>query len=193
MLKCRVAGVGHLGQSLPRIYSELDGCELVDVFDVNEDRSHKIADKYKCAVFGSIEELGNHCDCVSVVTPTDRHAEVAIPLIKCDCHLLIEKPLTSTAADAERNMQAAAGRDKILQVGLIEHYNPVFKFLESTVVSPKFITSQRLASFNVRGTEVGVVIDHMIHDIGEILKLFKSKVASIDAVGINVFSKNDID
>ena len=88
-------------------------------------------------------------------------------------------------------MPAVDGGDKILQLGLIEHYNPVFKFLESAVISPKFITSQRLASFNVRGTEVGIVIDHMIHDIGEILKLFKSKVASIDAVGISVFSKNE--
>ena len=88
-------------------------------------------------------------------------------------------------------MPAVDGGDKNLQLGLIEHYKPVFKFLESAVVSPKFITSQRLASFNVRGTEVGVVIDHMIHDIGEILKLFKSKVASIDAVGISVFSKNE--
>lgn len=191
LLKCGVAGVGHLGQSHARIYSELDGCELVGVFDVNDDRAHEIADKYKCAVFGSIEELGYNCDCVSVVTPTDRHAEVAIPLIKCDCHLLIEKPLTSTAADAERIMQAAAGHDKILQVGLIEHYNPVFKFLESTVVSPKFITSQRLASFNVRGTEVGVVLDLMIHDIGVVLKLVKSDVTSIDAVGVSVLSKNE--
>jgi predicted dehydrogenase len=176
LLRCGVAGVGHLGQSHARIYSELDGCELVGVFDVDDDRAHEIADRYKCAVFGSIEELGNHCDCVSVVTPTDRHAEVAIPLIECNCHLLIEKPLTSTSSDAERIMQAAAGHDKILQVGLIEHYNPVFKFLESAVVSPKFITSQRLASFNVRGTEVGVVLDLMIHDIGVVLKLVKSDI-----------------
>ena len=142
-------------------------------------------------ILSSIKELGNCCDCISVVTPTDKHADVAFQLIEWDCHLLIEKSPTSTTADADKIVPAVDGCDKILQLGLIEHYNPVFKFLESVVISPKFITSQRPASFNARGTEVGAVIDHMIHDIGETPKPVKSRVASIDVVGINVPPKNE--
>ena len=105
-------------------------------------------------ILSSIEELGNYCDCVSVDTQTDKHVDIAFQLIECDCHLLIEKSPTSTTANAEKFVPAVDGGNKILQLGLIEHYNPVFKFLEIAVVSPKFITSQRLASFNVRETKV---------------------------------------
>lgn len=191
VLKCGVVGVGYLGQHHARIYSELDGCELVGVYDTNVARAQQIAALYHCNVFSSIEELGYACDCVSVVTPTNMHASSAIPLIKQGCHLLIEKPLTSNTDDAESILRASEGKDKILQVGLIEHYNPVMKFLENTVSAPKFITSQRLAPFNGRGTDVGVILDLMIHDIGIILQLVKSDVTSIDAVGIHVLSKTE--
>ncbi|MDR1890919.1 MAG: Gfo/Idh/MocA family oxidoreductase [Puniceicoccales bacterium] len=190
-LKCGVVGVGYLGQHHARIYSSLEGCSLVGICDINQERAEEIASKYHCEVFDSIEDLGSACDCVSVVTPTDKHAETAIPLIEKGCHLLIEKPLTSSTEDAERILKAASGRDRILQMGLIEHYNPVMKFLEKSVMAPRFVTSQRLAPFNARGTEVGVVLDLMIHDIGIILQLIKSEIVFIDAIGIRVLSKTE--
>jgi predicted dehydrogenase len=161
------------------------------VCDSNAERASEIAARYGCEVFNSIGELGEKCDCVSVVTPTDRHAETAIPLIESNCHLLIEKPLASSTEDAERILKAAEGRDRILQVGLIEHYNPVMKFLEDSVANPRFVTSQRLAQFSGRGTDVGVVLDLMIHDIGIILQLVKSEIESIEAIGIKVLSKSE--
>jgi predicted dehydrogenase len=148
-----------------------------------------MASKYKCKVFDSCEALGNECECISIVTPIDKHAETAIPLIEKNCHLLIEKPLTSSKEDAEKILKAAIGRDRILQIGLIEHYNPVMKFLEESVSNPRFVTSQRFAPFNIRGTEGGVVLDLMIHDIGIILQLVKSEITSIEAIGIQVLSK----
>ncbi|MDR2779466.1 MAG: Gfo/Idh/MocA family oxidoreductase [Puniceicoccales bacterium] len=190
-LKCGVVGVGYLGQHHARIYSSLEECSLVGICDIDPRRAVEIASKYHCEVFDSIEELGNWCECVSVVTPTDKHAETAIPLIEKNCHLLIEKPLTSSTEDAERILKAASSRNRILQMGLIEHYNPVMKFLETSVVDPQFVTSQRLAPFNTRGTEVGVVLDLMIHDIGIILRLVKSEIVSIDAIGIRVLSKTE--
>jgi len=81
-LKCGVVGVGYLGQHDARVYSLLEGCSLIGVCDVNKERAKEIATKYNCEIFDSIEELGNVCDCVSVVTPTDKHAETAIPLIE---------------------------------------------------------------------------------------------------------------
>ncbi|MDR2432203.1 MAG: Gfo/Idh/MocA family oxidoreductase, partial [Puniceicoccales bacterium] len=180
-LKCGVVGVGYLGQHHARVYSLLEECSLIGVYDINPERAKEIASKYHCKVFNSLEELGNECNCVSIVTPTDKHAETAIPLIEKNCHLLIEKPLASSTEDVERILKAANGRDRILQTGLIEHYNPVMKFLEASVTTPRFVTSQRLAPFNRRGTEVGVVLDLMIHDIGIILQLVKSEIISIDA------------
>jgi predicted dehydrogenase len=190
-LKCGVVGVGYLGQHHARVYSSLEKCSLVGVYDINPERAKEIALKCHCKVFNSLEELGNERNCVSIVTPTDKHAETAIPLIEKNCHLLIEKPLASSTEDVERLLRAANGRDRILQTGLIEHYNPVMKFLEASVTTPRFVTSQRLAPFNRRGTEVGVVLDLMIHDIGIILQLVKSEITSIDAIGIRVLSKTE--
>jgi predicted dehydrogenase len=190
-LKCGVVGVGYLGQHHARIYADLAGCSLAGVCDTNGKQAEEIARRYGCKVFSSPEELGAECDCVSVVTPTDKHAETAIPLIEKNCHLLIEKPLTASTEEAEEILKAAAGRNRILQVGLIEHYNPVMKFLEDSVSAPRFVTAQRLAPFSGRGTEVGVVLDLMIHDIGIILQLVKSEVSSIEAIGVKVLSKTE--
>ncbi|MDR1458463.1 MAG: Gfo/Idh/MocA family oxidoreductase, partial [Puniceicoccales bacterium] len=95
-LRCGVVGVGHLGQHHARIYNSLNGCELVGICDMNGDRAAEIAKLYGCEIFPSIEELGEVCDAVSVVVPTDKHQEVALRLLNKNCHLLIEKPLCSS-------------------------------------------------------------------------------------------------
>jgi predicted dehydrogenase len=104
---------------------------------------------------------------------------------------LIEKPLCTSLAEAEEILRAAKSRGCIVQVGHIEHYNPVMGYLENAVTEPKFITADRLAPFNPRGTEVGVVLDLMIHDIGVILALVRSPIKSVEAVGVNVLSQSE--
>ena len=190
-LRCGVAGVGYLGQHHARIYAELDSTELVGVFDSVPERAKEIAERHGCKVFNSIEELGAECDAVSVVVPTDRHTEVAMPLLEQGCDLLIEKPICTSVEDAERIVKKAREKNLIVQVGHIEHFNPVMEFMEERVNNPRFITADRLAPFNPRGTEVGVVLDLMIHDIGVILKLANSPVEKIEAVGVNVLSKSE--
>ena len=190
-LKCGVAGVGYLGQHHARIYSELDSAELVGIYDNNPARATEIAQKYGCPVFTSIDELGQACDAVSVAVPTDRHTEVALPLIDCGCNLLIEKPICTSVEDARTIVEKARAKNLIVQVGHIEHFNPVMSFLEANVDSPRFIVADRLAPFNIRGTEVGVVLDLMIHDIGIVLKLANSPVERVEAVGVNVVSKHE--
>ena len=190
-LKCGVAGVGYLGQHHARIYSELDSAELVGIYDNNPARATEIAQKYGCPVFTSIDELGQACDAVSVAVPTDRHTEVALPLIDCGCNLLIEKPICTSVEDARAIVEKARAKNLIVQVGHIEHFNPVMSFLEANVDSPRFIVADRLAPFNIRGTEVGVVLDLMIHDIGIVLKLANSPVERVEAVGVNVVSKHE--
>ncbi len=188
---CGVVGVGYLGQHHARIYSELDSAELVGVFDNNPARAAEIAQKYNCKVFDSVAELGDACDAVSVVVPTDRHTEVAMPLLEQNCDLLIEKPICTSVADAREIVKKAREKNLIVQVGHIEHFNPVMGFMEKHVDHPRFITADRLAPFNVRGSEVGVVLDLMIHDIGIVLKLANSPVERIEAIGVNVVSKTE--
>jgi predicted dehydrogenase len=190
-VKAGVAGVGSLGQHHARIYASLPGVELAGVFDADEARAREIAAKHGCRRFASLDELGEACDAVSVVVPTDRHAAVALPLLAKGCHLLIEKPICASLAEAEQVLAAAQAHAAIVQVGHIEHFNPVMGFLEKEVVAPQFITAERLAPFTPRGTEVGVVLDLMIHDIGIVLELVKSPVTSIHSVGVSVLSKTE--
>ncbi|MGF1483548.1 MAG: Gfo/Idh/MocA family protein [Opitutales bacterium] len=186
-----MAGVGYLGQHHARIYSELESCELAGIFEIDDARAAEICEARGCARFESLEALGAACDAVSVVVPTDRHHEVALPLLQAGCHLLIEKPLCASLAEAEGILEAARAQDRLVQVGHIEHYNPVMGFMENTVEDPRFITADRLAPFNPRGTEVGVVLDLMIHDIGVVLQLVKAPVERVEAIGVNVLSQSE--
>jgi len=186
-----VVGVGSLGQHHARIYSTLPGAELSGIFDTSKARAEEIGAKLGCRRFASLEELAGACDAVSIVVPTDRHAEVALPLLERGCHVLIEKPICASLDEAERVLAAARANGCLVQVGHVEHFNPVMAFLEKEADRPQYITAERLAPYQVRGTEVGVVLDLMIHDIGIVLALVKSPIARIDSVGINVLSKTE--
>ncbi|MFP4069352.1 MAG: Gfo/Idh/MocA family protein [Opitutales bacterium] len=190
-IRCGVVGTGYLGQHHARIYAALDGCELTGIVESDDARADEIRGKYGCARYDSPEALAADCDAVSVVVPTDLHCQVALPLLEGGCHLLIEKPLCTSLAEAEQILAAAKKGGCIVQVGHIEHYNPVMGYLENAVTQPRYITADRLAPFNPRGTEVGVVLDLMIHDIGIILALVRSPVERVDAVGVKVLSPSE--
>ncbi|MFA5264397.1 MAG: Gfo/Idh/MocA family oxidoreductase [Opitutaceae bacterium] len=190
-IRCGVAGVGSLGQHHARIYASLPNAELVGIVEADDARAAEICARFGCRRFASLEEMGGECDAVSIAVPTDRHAAVAMPLLAKGCHLLIEKPICATMEDAEKVLAAARTAGVLVQVGHIEHFNPVMGFLEKEVVSPGFITAERLAPFTPRGTEVGVVLDLMIHDIGIVLELVKSPVVKVDSVGVRVLSKTE--
>jgi predicted dehydrogenase len=190
-IKCGVVGVGSLGQHHARIYASLPGAEFAGVFEKDNARAKEICAKHNCRRFATLDELGEACDAVSVVVPTDRHAEIALPLLAKGCHLLIEKPICASLAEAEQVLAAAQKNSCLVQVGHVEHFNPVMTFLEKEAGHPRYITAERLAPYQMRGTEVGVVLDLMIHDIGIVLALVKSPLARIDSVGIQVLSKTE--
>lgn len=190
-IRCGVAGVGYLGRHHARIYSALPGVTLAGVFELDDARAAEVCGAFGCKRFRSLEELGEACDAVSVVVPTDRHAAVAVPLLEAGCHLLIEKPLCTSRMEAECILDAARASGCVVQVGHVEHYNPVMSFLEGAVSSPRYLVADRLAPFNPRGMEVGVVLDLMIHDIGVVLQLVRSPVVHVDAVGVNVISPRE--
>ena len=190
-IACGVAGVGYLGQHHARIYHELDVSEFIGFYEPNDQAAQKIKEAYSVKRFSSLEELAKECDAVSVVCPTDLHAEVSIPLLDYGCHLLVEKPLCTSSTEAELILSRAKENKLIVQVGHIEHYNPVMDFLEEAVDAPKYLTVDRLAPFQPRGTEVGVVLDLMIHDIGIALALVSSPLKSVDAIGVRVLSQTE--
>jgi predicted dehydrogenase len=128
---------------------------------------------------------------LSVVTPTVTHYEIAHDLLKAGRHVLLEKPMTDKAEQATELVELAQKLGVILQVGHIERFNPVFNYLESVAAEPRFIETHRLSPFPARSTDVGVVLDLMIHDLDVVLAFVKSPVTSVDAVGIPVLSKSE--
>ena len=190
-IRCGVAGTGSLGQHHARIYSTLEGAELAGIYEPDDKRAAEICARHSCQRFATIEDMAKGCDAVSIVVPTNHHADLAVKLLEKGCHLLVEKPLCVTLDEAEKILAAARKADRIVQVGHIEHYNPVMSYLEKAVTDARYITAERLAPFTPRGTEVGVVLDLMIHDIGIVLQIANSPVERIDAVGVSVVTKTE--
>ena len=197
-VKVGVFGVGALGQHHARIYSEMDESELTGVYDVNGERAAEMAKAHGTTAFDSIEELASCIDAASIAVPTHLHYELALSLIEHDVHLLIEKPIASTTAEAEEIIRMVRNRGLSLQVGHIERFNPVMQFLEDQLERPRFIEAIRLSPYpppregNIpRGTEVSVVLDLMIHDLDIILQLVKSVPKEIHAVGVTVLSPTE--
>jgi predicted dehydrogenase len=198
LLKVGVVGVGNLGQWHARIYSELDDAELVGVHDADDKRAQRIARKYRTTAFRDVSALADKVDALSIATPADTHFSVAMPLLENGTHLLVEKPIASTTDDAEAMVKAAEKNGLILQVGHVERFNPVMKYLEDILVRPRFIEAVRLSPYpftrkgrHARGTDVSVVLDLMIHDLDIILHLVGSDVREIHAIGVPVLSASE--
>jgi len=193
-VKVAVLGTGALGQHHVRIYSELAAVgqvEFVGVFDSMAEVARKIAGKHSVKVFGSVAEVVAQADAVSVVTPTVTHFELAKQFLNARKHVLVEKPMTDNTDEAAQLVQLAQQNDCVLQVGHVERFNPVFKYLETAAPHPRFIETHRLSPYPARSTDIGVVLDLMIHDLDVVLAFVKSPVTSVDAVGIPVLSKSE--
>jgi predicted dehydrogenase len=125
------------------------------------------------------------------VTPTSTHFALAKQLIEQGRHVLVEKPMTANVDEAAELVRLAQARAVVLQVGHVERFNPVFAYLESVAQEPRFVECHRLSPYPARSTDIGVVLDLMIHDLDVILAFVKSPVVSVDAVGIPVLSRSE--
>lgn len=192
--KVGVVGTGSLGKEHARIYSELakeGAVEFAGVFDLSAESAARVAARLGAQAFGSVAELIRATDALSIVTPTSTHFAIARTCLEQRRHLLVEKPMTDSAAQAADLVQLARQNNCILQVGHVERFNPVFKYLETVATAPRFIETHRLSPYPARSTDVGVVLDLMIHDLDVVLAFVKSPVTSIDAVGIPVLSTTE--
>ncbi len=188
-IKTAVIGVGYLGKFHAQKYHQIESSELVAVCDANIEIAQNIANEYDIPAIDDYQELIGKVDAVSIVVPTQKHYEVAKVFLENGIHVLLEKPITSTVAEAEELVAIAAENNCVFQIGHLERFNPAILALENQLDKPLFIESNRIAPFNPRGADVNVVLDLMIHDIDIILDLVNSPVKNIDANGVAVISQ----
>ena len=189
-----VLGVGSLGKEHARIYSDLARAgqiDLVGVYDVHAESARQQASRFGVVAFTDLDAAIEAVDAVSVVTPTSTHFEIASRALKAGKHVLVEKPMTSSSAEAGELVALARERGLILQVGHVERFNPVFRYLEEVVGDPRFIECHRLSPYPARSTDIGVVLDLMIHDLDIVLAFVKAPIESVDAVGVPVLSPEE--
>src|SRR2546425_1096035 len=190
-LRVGVVGVGHIGSNHARLYSQISSADFTAIYDVDLARANAIAKKYGATVTKSLHEFTGLVDAASVATPTNSHHEIARPLLRRGKHLLVEKPITENPQHATELAELAARNQLILQVGHVERFNPVLSALEARLTHPRFIEAHRLSPYPNRSTDIGVVLDLMIHDLEIILHLVRSPVQNIDAVGVPVLSRGE--
>ncbi|MFL6569586.1 MAG: Gfo/Idh/MocA family oxidoreductase [Chthoniobacterales bacterium] len=190
-LRVGVVGVGHIGKNHARLYAGLTSADFAAIFDTDATAAQTVADEFGVAAATSLEDFAEKVDAASVATPTSSHFDVARELLNRGKHLLIEKPITENPAHASELAEIAAQRQLVLQVGHVERFNPVLSALEERLTHPRFIEAHRLSPYPNRSTDVGVVLDLMIHDLEIILHLVRSPVQTIDAVGVPVLSRGE--
>ena len=190
-IRVGVVGVGHIGSNHARLYSDVPTAEFTAIYDADPARANSIAKKFRVTAAKSLDEFAELVDAASIATPTNSHHEIALPLLQRGKHLLVEKPITENPEHATELAELAARNRLILQVGHVERFNPVLSALESRLTHARFIEAHRLSPYPNRSTDIGVVLDLMIHDLEIILHLVRSPVQNIDAVGIPVLSKGE--
>jgi len=164
-LRVGVVGTGRLGRAHVRVLRSLPGVDFVGCVDADPARSQEAATEFGATAFASLDQLLGEVDAVSVVTTTSAHAEVALAALERDCDVFIEKPLASSVEEAERIVTRARERARVIQVGHIERFNSAIQAVLPSIGRPLFIEVHRLAPFNLRGADVSVVMDLMIHDL----------------------------
>ncbi|MDP6418441.1 MAG: Gfo/Idh/MocA family oxidoreductase [Candidatus Krumholzibacteria bacterium] len=191
-MKVGVVGTGHLGKIHARIYSEIPGVDLVGVQDSDPLVASAVAEERGCLAFESLGELARNCDALSLCVPTFAHHELALEALESSCHILVEKPMARSVAEAEDMVRAASESGRQLMVGHVERFNPVMIEAMKYISQPGFVESHRLSTFVNRGIDVPVVLDLMIHDIDLLCMILDEEPESIDASGVSVLT-GDID
>lgn len=184
-IRIGVIGVGSMGQKHTRVLSLLKDVELVGVSDVNVERGLDTASKYRARFFEDYHELLKHVDAVCVAVPTLLHHAVGMTCLHAGVHVLIEKPIAASIAEAESLVNAAAESHCILQVGHIERFNPAFQELSKILKTEELLAleAHRMSPYSDRANDVSVVLDLMIHDIDLLLELAGAPIVKLTASG----------
>lgn len=187
-LRIGVIGTGSLGYHHARILREIQGVAFRGFYEANPERAGTVQRELGVRAYETIDALLDDVDAVSIVVPTSKHHEVAMAALAKGKHLLIEKPITVTLAEADELLALAERNGLMIQIGHIERFNRAIRAALPHVKDPLFIDSDRLAPFNPRGSDVAVVLDLMIHDIDLVLTLTGAPVKDVAAAGLGVLT-----
>jgi predicted dehydrogenase len=187
-IRVAVVGTGEFGRHHARVYRELEGVELVGVFDENPERAAAVAAEYQTQVLTGYDELRERADAASVAVPTVAHAEVGCRLLGMGLDVLVEKPMAVNVSEADALLRAAKKNGRILQVGHVERFNPAVIAVEPILNRPLFFEVHRLGVFTPRSLDVDVIYDLMIHDLDILLAMVNEPVIEVKAVGIPVLT-----
>lgn len=187
-VRTAVIGTGYLGKYHVEKFATLPQSELVAICDINSEHTNDLSEKYAVAPTTDYRSLLGKVDAVSIATPTPTHYEIGRFFLANGVHVLMEKPVSTTVEQADSLIETAKKNQVLLQVGHLERFNNAIKSLKSLLEQPRFVDSQRLAPFKLRGSDVNVVLDLMIHDIDIILSLIKSPICDIRATGASVLT-----
>ncbi len=190
-LRIGVIGVGHLGARHAEIYAAMPGVRVAAVCDTDATRAKEVAGHLGCDALTDHRELAGRVDAASVAVPTTLHGPIGLELLRAGVHLLIEKPIATSLAEADALIREARKRTLTLQVGHIERFNTAIQAAQQLLEHPRFLEIHRLSPYPFRGTDVSVVLDVMIHDLDLLLTLVPSRVRRVDAVGVSVLSPSE--
>jgi predicted dehydrogenase len=190
-IRIGIVGVGHLGQAHARILAHHPDAELIGVVDTNSDRADEVARQFHTHVFDHHLDLAEHVEAVCVVTPTVFHYPIAADLLRRGLAVLVEKPLALDLAESEELAALSRRYGALLQVGHIERFNPAYEDLKRYPMRPKYVEVERHGMFTGRSTDIGAVLDLMIHDLDLLIDLIGEPVVEVQALGMTVFGKHE--
>ncbi|MCZ6645155.1 MAG: Gfo/Idh/MocA family oxidoreductase [SAR324 cluster bacterium] len=182
-VRVAVVGVGYLGRFHAQKYLALPDCKLCAVVDSNPERAEEIAAELGVPGGSDLAAVLGKVDAVSIAVPTLAHHAVTMQCLQAGKHVLVEKPLAATLAEAEELVALARAKGVLMQVGFLERFNPAFQICKDRIVKPQFIETIRISSFLERGADVDVVLDLMSHDLDLVLAIAPSPVRNLHAVG----------
>lgn len=186
-----IIGVGHMGQYHVNVARQLSEARLIGIYDADPERGKVIAEKYETRFFPGINDLLKEVNAVVIAAPTFLHHQISKEALQAGKHVLVEKPIAESVEQAKELVSLSQKNNLVLQVGHVERFNGAILELGKIVESPMLVESRRLAPFNSRIRDVGVVLDMMIHDIDIVLNLVKSNVIGLSAMGAKIVSNHE--
>jgi predicted dehydrogenase len=190
-IRTAVVGAGKMGAVHAKVYDQLPQSDFVGVVDIDAERAERLARQYGCTAFTDCREIVGKVDAVTIATPTVTHQELAEVFIESDVAVMVEKPLAADVREGGKIVELAKKRNTVVATGHSERCNPVVQAMKRLDIEPKFIEATRISPYPFRSTDIGVVLDVMIHDIDIILSLAASRIRTIDAVGVNVIGEKE--
>ena len=190
-IRLAVIGGGHLGKIHIRLAQQLQGVEFVGLVEPHDASRCALAQEHDTLACAHHDDMLDRIDAAIIAAPTKFHHEIAMDLIEAGKHILIEKPITKTLAQADEIIRAAEESKVVVAVGHVERFNPALAAAATHIKSPKYIEAARTSGFTFRSTDVGVVLDLMIHDLDCILALVDSRLVDVQGLGVTVFGPHE--